>query len=209
MKTKPKVTIILVNFNGLKDTAECLKSLQKINYHHYQVLVVDNASNNNEADILQKTFGDFITVIKSDRNTGFAEGNNIGIRQALKNECAYVLILNNDTVVQPDFLDRLVATAQQVQADMVSPKICDYYQRDKIDRLGHTYTKSGLCFDRKNNQHQLFTLSACCTLYSRKLLIAVRENNNYFDPDFFMYAEDCDLGFRAILQGFKAVIVIF
>ena len=202
----PKVAIILLNYNGLKDTSECLESLKKINFENFEIIVVDNDSKNNEADILENNFKNFAKIIKSKENTGFAEGNNIGIRYALNNNHEYILILNNDTIVQPDFLKNIVLTSLESKADMVSPKIYDYYHKDKIDRLGQTYTKSGLCYDRKDNKYKLFSLSACCALYSSKLLNSIVDHDNYYDPDFFMYAEDFDLGFRTILMGYKAAI---
>ncbi len=202
----PRVAIILLNYNGLKDTSECLESLKKINYDNYEVIVVDNASKNNEADILERNFKNFAKIIKSKENTGFAEGNNIGIRYAIKNNDDYILILNNDTIVQPEFLKNMILTSFHKKAEMVSPRIYDYYNRNEVDRLGQTYTKSGLFFDRKDTKYRLFTLSACCALYSVKLLNSVTENGNYYDPDFFMYAEDSDLGFRAILKNFKSAI---
>ena len=124
----PKVSIIILNWNGLEDTIECLESLKKITYPNYEVIVVDNGSKGNDAQMLQERFGDYIHLIQNDRNYGFAEGNNIGIRYALDNSAPdYLLLLNNDTVAAPDFLTELIKTAEtDANIGIVGPKIYYY-----------------------------------------------------------------------------------
>ena len=96
---EPKVSVVLVNYNGYKDTVDCLKSLSRVDYDNFDVIVVDNAS----TELPTK---DEMAYIKSQalflpvqHNLGFSGGNNIGIEQAIKNGAAYVLLLNNDTTV--------------------------------------------------------------------------------------------------------------
>lgn len=109
----PRVCIIVLNWNGLADTIECLDSLRQVTSPGYQVIVVDNGSAGNDADTLATRYGDYIHLIRNDRNCGFAEGNNIAIRYALQRwNPDYVLLLNNDTVVHPAFLDKLVEVAE-------------------------------------------------------------------------------------------------
>lgn len=124
----PKVSIVILNWNGVQDTIECLESLKKITYPNYEVIVVDNASSGDDVEILSQRFGDYIHIIENDRNYGFAEGNNIGIRYALKNpNTSYLMLLNNDTVVAPEFLDELVKVAEnEDQIGIVGPKIYYY-----------------------------------------------------------------------------------
>lgn len=95
----PKVSIIILNWNGLKDTIKCLESLKKITYSNYEVMVVDNGSKGNDADILEEKYKGYIQIIRNKENLGFAEGNNIGIQYALTNGSKYIWVLNNDVLI--------------------------------------------------------------------------------------------------------------
>jgi len=109
----PKVAVIVLNWNGLDDTVECLESLRKISYPNYAVVVVDNGSEGDDVRVLKEKFGDYVHIVENERNYGFAEGNNIGIRYSLNAfKPAYLLLLNNDMVVAPDFLEELVRVAE-------------------------------------------------------------------------------------------------
>ena len=124
MTSLPKVAIIVVNWNGLADTSECLDSLQALTYPNHRTIVVDNGSSKDEAWALQERFGDSIRVIASEENLGFAGGCNIGIRHALEDGVDYVLLLNNDVTVDPQLLDALVRAAGELpDAAALCPKI--------------------------------------------------------------------------------------
>jgi len=136
----PKVSIIILNWNGLDDTIECLDSLKKIAYPDYDVVVVDNGSKGNDIEALKMRFGDYIKIIENDRNYGFAEGNNIGIRYALDNlDPDYILLLNNDTIVDPEFLTELVNAAESDPLiGIVAPKIYWYDEPNTVQSAGGT-----------------------------------------------------------------------
>ena len=85
------VYIIIVNYNGSQDTIECIKSLSNIKYKNYKIVVVDNNSQKNDVEKLEKYNGNEIELIKLDENLGFAKANNIGMKIALKNNAEYVL----------------------------------------------------------------------------------------------------------------------
>jgi GT2 family glycosyltransferase len=108
----PKVSIIILNWNGLEDTSECLESLKKVTYANYETIVVDNGSDGDDVKILREKFGDYIHVINNDNNYGFAEGNNIGMRYVLSRGTDYVLLLNNDTTVAPEFLVEMIQVGE-------------------------------------------------------------------------------------------------
>lgn len=103
----PSVFIVTINWNGLEDTVECLESLHDLDYPNYKIVVVDNGSKNKEADKILKQFPD-VTLIKNKTNLGFTGGCNKGIERALKDGADYVLLLNNDTIVTKNFLNKLV-----------------------------------------------------------------------------------------------------
>src|SRR2546429_9611321 len=107
MKTNPLVYVVLLNWNGLTDTLECLASLRKQDYPSVKTVVVENGSANAEASIIEREYPE-VKVLRQAKNQGFCEGNNIGIRQALADGANYVLILNNDTIAPPQLISELV-----------------------------------------------------------------------------------------------------
>lgn len=107
----PKVFIIILNWNGWRDTIECLKSLSGLDYDNFEIIVVDNASTDDSVPKLKDYFKNYIhhySLLTAHSNLGFAGGNNIGIREALNRGADYILLLNNDTVVDRKFLKELV-----------------------------------------------------------------------------------------------------
>ena len=127
------VCIILVNYNGYQDTRECVESILKCSYTNYKIIIVDNASK--EIDNLKKDsfLNEHCEIIYSNVNNGFSDGNNIGIKASEKYVPDYALLLNNDTVVQPNFLDRLVEVAElNENAAIVTSYINYYYDKEKV-----------------------------------------------------------------------------
>lgn len=124
---QPSVSIIVLNWDGLDDTIECLESLQRITYPSYEVTVVDNGSEGDDVEVLKDRFGDSIHLIENDSNYGIAQGRNIGITDALRRGTDYVFLLDNDTIVDPHFLTQLVRVAESDDAiGLVNPMIYDY-----------------------------------------------------------------------------------
>ena len=97
----PKITIIILNWNGKNNTLECLKSISKITYQNFKTLIVDNGSTDNSIFQIKNTCPN-IKIIENKENLGFAKGNNIGIKHAIENNSQYILLLNNDTIVDKD-----------------------------------------------------------------------------------------------------------
>ncbi|MDB5257317.1 MAG: hypothetical protein JWM14_2012 [Chitinophagaceae bacterium] len=125
--TQPLVSIVTVNYNGVKVTSEFLDSIQRITYKQIEVIVVDNASAEN-ADVLKERYP-WIILIKSPLNTGFAGGNNLGFQVA---KGKYFLMLNNDTEVAPDFLEHLVKKMEEEPGvGVVSSKVI-FFNSDNI-----------------------------------------------------------------------------
>ena len=136
-----KVFVILVNYNGCKDTLECINSLLKVKYSKMKIIVVDNASSDESVSELKK-YDEKITLMISPANGGFSKGNNIGIKYALKEGADYILLLNNDTIVDENFLNPLLDTAAEYKnTAVVSSKI--YYESDheKIWFAGGSFNK--------------------------------------------------------------------
>lgn len=130
----PKVCIIILNWNGLRDTIECLESISKLDYINYKIILVDNASSGNDTQVLKEKFGNDIRLIENEKNFGFAVGNNIGMKYTLENNLNpdYFLLLNNDTVVNTDFLTKLVNVAESdTKIGIVGPEIYFYSSKDE------------------------------------------------------------------------------
>ncbi|MGD0331017.1 MAG: glycosyltransferase family 2 protein [Dehalococcoidia bacterium] len=209
----PRVSIIILNWNGLEDTIECLESLKKITYPNYEVIVVDNASANNEAQILREKFGDYIYLIQNDRNYGFAEGNNIAIRHVLsKSELKYVLLLNNDTVVAPQFLDELVkVTKQDCSIGIAGPKIYFYNNPNEAQhttaKIDLYRGKAGWAVVKEADSGQFEDVQdtawcdGSCFLVRREVIQSI----GLIDASYFKYWEEIDYCLRASKQGFRIV----
>lgn len=117
------VYIVLLNWNGWRDTLECLSSLYAMEYTNWHAVVVDNGSSDDSVERIREAFPQ-VVVVKTQDNLGFAAGNNVGIRLALSAGAEYVLVLNNDTRVLPDSVGELVCFAQEhPEAGLMGPKI--------------------------------------------------------------------------------------
>ncbi|MEY3643864.1 MAG: hypothetical protein RLZZ207_558, partial [Bacteroidota bacterium] len=119
----PKVAIIIVNWNGYALTKACLESLKELQYSNFKLILVDNGSVDGSGEKLKSEFPE-IELLTSPDNIGFTGGNNLGIQWALDHSFDQVLLLNNDTLVEPDFLDPLVSFLEQnPDYGAVQPKI--------------------------------------------------------------------------------------
>jgi len=208
----PKVSLILVNWNGLEDTIECLESLKKITYPNYEIIVVDNDSKGDDVKILESKFGSYIHVIQNDKNYGFAKGCNTGIEDALARGTDYVLLLNNDTVVAPDFLEELVEVAQKdAKVGIVGGKIYFYESPEMIWFAGGSINywtgntpirgKSQIDCGQFDDVCEVDWVVGCMMLISRDLLLTA----GLLDDRFFFGWEDVDLCVRAKKSGYKVL----
>lgn len=225
---RPSVSIVIVNWNGFEDTSNCLNSLKNVSYTNFIVIVVDNGSDNDESQRLQKKFGSFIHVISTYKNLGFGTGNNIGIRYALEKDCEYILLLNNDTIVSSNFLDPLIDIAENNQhIGAVGPKLLTEdgnIQLDSVARfpslIDQFYLWSFLYpigryiffrklfipkylmldFDRESQKSVDMICGACMLLPTSTL-----KNIGLFDENFFLFAEDMDLCYRIKSAGLNII----
>ncbi|NNC33407.1 MAG: glycosyltransferase family 2 protein [Croceitalea sp.] len=133
--SNPLVSIITINYNESAVTMDMLESLTTLTYGHIEVIVVDNASPNDNPDVIKEKYP-WVHLIKSDVNLGFAGGNNLGVKAA-KGE--YLLFINNDTIVPKGFIEPLVQTLQEDHTiGMVSPKIKFHWDPNLIQYAGYT-----------------------------------------------------------------------
>ena len=136
-----KVAIILVNWNGYELSKACLESLKQLQYSNFQTVLVDNGSIDKSGEKLKSEFPE-ITLLTSVENIGFTGGNNLGIQWALDHDFGHVLLLNNDTLVDPNFLNPLVSFLEKnPDYGAVQPKIMLEAERDKLWNAGGGYFK--------------------------------------------------------------------
>jgi GT2 family glycosyltransferase len=209
----PTVNIVVLNWNGFKDTSELLESLSKIIYRNYRIIVVDNNSHQNESERLRNSYGKAIHIISCKENLGFAGGNNIGIKYSLQDNADYILLLNNDTIVQPDFLEILLRKFESDErAGIIAPRINYYDKPDNIWTEGGKISwlrGSGFAYcDKLETQVELVDksvsfVSGCCMLIKAEVILKVGP----FDENYFLYTEDTDLCLRTIRAGYKIYVV--
>ncbi len=194
-----KASVVMVNWNGRHFLEKSLGSLKKQGYRDFELVFVDNGSTDGSAVYVKKIFPKS-TIIRNPENLGFAEGNNIGIRAAKGD---YIVALSNDTMADKDFLKELIKTAESdKKIGMVGSKM--FFENKKINTFGHKALISGFSKDSKDSR--IFSPCAGAALYKKEMLEDVRLGQDYFDSDFFCYYEDFDIGFRARLRGWKAVL---
>ena len=205
---RPKISIIILNWNGKKDTEECLHSLKNVDYDNYEIVLVDNGSADDSVSYFSNNFQN-IKLIVNPKNYGFAEGNNIGVREAIKNKSDYVLLLNNDTVVDKFLLKELVKTAESREdIAIVSPKIYNYYDEKRIESAGFIlktwqskstpigYTEIDI--GQYNSDREISFASGCAMLINTKII-----SSDIFDPRYFAYCEDVEFCYKIKKQGQK------
>ncbi|MFA5124365.1 MAG: glycosyltransferase family 2 protein [Patescibacteria group bacterium] len=207
-----KVVIGIVTYNSRHKIADCLDSVNRQNYPRelVQVVVVDNSSHDSTKEYLAEVWPQ-VTVIANDRNAGFAAANN-QIYSWAKDQADYLVLLNDDTIVEPYWLSRLVnAVSGDEKIAAVQSKLLLYPEKNLINSLGNSLQFLGFAFCdhyREPDSHAytaLFDLPYASGAAVLLKLSALQEIG-LFDEKLFMYHEDVDLGWRLRLSGYRVVI---
>ena len=207
----PLVYILTLNWNRRKDTLDCLASLQETTYPNYRLLVIDNHSADGSVEAISRCFPQ-AEIIANRRNLGFAAAANMGIRYALARKAEYVLLINNDTIVEPAMVGELISQATAPDVGIVAPKIYYYADPKRIWSVGSgrncltlEKTKGGedeLDQGQWEEVMQVDFLTGCGLLLPRWFL----QDVGLFDERFFMYYEDNDLCVRARKHGYRLLM---
>jgi len=212
MNRFPKVAIILLSYNKLSDTIECLKSLKRITYPNYELFLVDNCSNEDVIKNIKQKYSNFYDnlIEIAPKNLGFTGGNNF-VLDELKNrkDIDFFLLLSNDTVVEPEFLTELVKTALwDERIAIVGSVIVDYYTKEIIFTNGKIDKK--LKFEYKldylnpsKDWWETDVICGCAILLRRELFL---KHSLFLDENLFLYCEEIDLCSRAKKSGLKIAV---
>lgn len=204
-----KVFIVLLNYNGYKDTLKCIDSINnKENEFNDNIIVVDNNSTDNSKNILEKDKR--IHFIETNENGGFAKGNNIGIKYAIENNAQYIILLNNDTEIEENAISILVQAAEKDSSvGIVGSRIMYFDNKELINYCGgkidwlkgatihENYKRKYI--DKGINYKYTEFITGCCMLIKREVI----EKIGYLPEEYFMYYEDTDYCVKAKENGYK------
>lgn len=204
----PKVTIIILNYNGRKWLAKCLPTVKKLSYKNLEVLVVNNGSSDDSGDYVKSRFPEF-KLLEIKKNRGFVGGNNFGVKKA---QGKYILLLNNDTKVTPNFLHPMVERMEKDNSvGALQPQIRSMRNISLLDSVAAFYTTSGFLYhygyyqESKKKQYQkelpVYSIKGACFFMRRDDYL----NLGGLDEDFVCYVEESDLCHRIWLSGKKVI----
>jgi GT2 family glycosyltransferase len=215
------VSISLLTYNGSRFIENCLKSILAQTYPKIELLIIDNASQDNTAaavqDIISKENPKFpIRVIQNEKNIGFSGGHNLGIKES---RGELILFLNQDVILAGDFVKRAVEFFEKNKDGHIGalqPKLLRLDENmeptDVVDTVGFLMLKNRRIINRGQgqkdsgqfaNEEEVFGADGAAPVYKREALEDVKIFDEYFDEDFFMYKEDVDMAWRLRMLGWK------
>lgn len=205
----PLVSVIVLNFNGQDFIDKCLDSLLAQTYPSLEIVVVDNASSDGSLVFVSGRYPE-VMVVANERNLGFAEGNNVGIRRSTGK---YVALLNTDAEADPNWILELVGVAEaNPKIGMCASKVLFAQQRNRINSAGLliyadlTAVNHGMGQEDRGQFDRLektFGPYGAAAFYRREML----DETGLFDPDYFMFREEDDLAWRGQLAGWVCYYV--
>lgn len=206
MTEYPLISIITINFNNLQVTCEFLESTKKLTYRNFEIILVDNASKENPTQLITTRFPE-VKLLVNDTNLGFAGGNNAGMAIASGD---YFLIINNDTEVTENLLERLLEPFKDSAVGVVSPKIKYFYNPDIIQYAGFTKIhpvtgRNKTIGDKEKDQGQYNTPYYTAYAHGAAMFLKkeVVEKTGMFAEVFFLYYEELDWSARIQQAGFR------
>lgn len=201
-----KVAIVVLNWNGKQDTMKCLASLQKLTYPHVEILVVDNGSTDGSQEAIRKEFPKF-RLIETGENLGYAGGNNVGTQIALDEGFDSILILNNDTVMDPNLIEAFLQGFEK-NVGILGAKILRMDEPGLLDHFGGIWNRKKIDFDyvgyraidgiEWDQPRSLEYVCGAAIMVRREVF----EKIGLFDPRFFLFFEEADFCRRARKAGF-------
>lgn len=207
-ESTPSVLIVVLNYNGWRETLTCIDSILAQTYQDFQIYLIDNGSADESLEKLAHfEQNEKITFVKSPVNTGFAGGVNIGIRYAIEHHIPHTVLLNNDASLEPDWLEILMQSMKSTGASVVTGLLLAG-DKKTIESTADSYSDWGLPYPNQRGESVdvaddsgfVFGGTAGASIYQTALF----EDIGLFDETFFAYFEDTDISFRTQLSGHKA-----
>ena len=204
----PLVSIIILNYNAGNLLLNCVDSVFKSTYPNFEVLVVDNISTDNSHAVCKKKF-EKIHLIENKENLGYCEGNNVGIRNA---NGEFVVILNPDTIVEPNWLNHLMSAYNEFGEGLYQPKFFSLNEKHVLQSTGNMLHIFGFGFakdkgkidDEKTESVEKINYASGTCLFTSKIVL---DKIGLLDPFLFLYHDDLDLGWRAAHIGINSFYV--
>ena len=194
-----KISIILVNYNGTNDTIECIRSINQSDYDNIDIIVVDNNSQESCDAITEMPN---VTLIKCKENVGFGIANNIGAECAVTHDAAYIMCLNNDTVIGHDTIGKMLRVTNDTT---ITTCAIYYYDSDELWYGGGEISRW-----KGNFRHKYYTInrnvsfvSGCCFVMTVNLYKEI----GLFEKEYFMYYEDGDFSIKAQTNGVSLLYI--
>ena len=197
-----EVSVVIPNFNGMAYLDGVLSSLERQTIRNFEVILVDNGSTDGSCAFVSAEYP-WVHMIQLPENYGFSRAVNEGIHAA---RSPYVLLLNNDTEAEPDFLEEMVAALRRhKKAFSCQAKMIQLHDHDKMDDAGNYYCALGWAFARGKDkdinhydkEQKIFSACAGAAIYRKKIIDRIGD----FDEEHFAYLEDVDIGYRARIFG--------
>ncbi len=211
--TDPSVCVLVLNWNGADDTLDCLYSLKKITYKKARIVVIDNGSTDDSVSRIQQSHPD-VHILELPTNLLFGGGNNAGLSWCNEQGYDFVAFLNNDTTVEPDFLEPLINTFSDVdKVGMAAPLICYADTPDQVwygggsvnlwtGKVVHRHIRDSVQAVQ-NQAVNTDYITGCCLVMPTQLAVELQG----FDPGYKMYGEDLDLSLRCKNLGYQLVFI--
>ena len=209
----PHIKILILNWNGIELTNQCLKSIDKLTYNNYSTMVIDNASTDDSIEKIQKNFP-LVDILSLDKNYGYSSAYNLAFKHLKSSNLDFILLLNNDTVLEPDLLERLLDGVNLYGPNHLFCPMIKYL--DSPNTIWYAGAKINLILGQlvhvgihENDKKQFSKITktgyatGCCILLSLNSIKIL----GGFDDDFNMYAEDVDFCLRGQSVGIYSVFV--
>lgn len=199
-----KVAVVIPNYNGIQYLETCFNALREQTFSDFQIILVDNGSGDGSLELVRKSYPE-VQILPLPENLGFCRAVNEGIRRA---EAEYVILLNNDTQVFPDFVEQLyLGIRSHEKAFSAGAMMIQAHDHGKLDAAGDFYSAFGWAFARGKGKSpggftrpcRVFAVCAGAAIYRMEVLRKI----GLFDEEHFAYLEDVDIGYRARLYGYE------
>lgn len=211
-----EIAIILLNYNNVNDTLECVKSIEKNYTGECTIVVVDNKSTDNSKQVLKENESRY-KLILNEVNNGFAHGNNIGIKWALSQGFRYIMLLNNDTLVTEQSIEKMISVIKKRKnVGVVSPRIMYYPNKEniwfdggridwfKFIAIHKNMNKNIRSIEKtKENEELVDFITGCCMLLRREVIDLI----GFIPEEYFMYYEDVDYCIKIKEAGYELLSV--